>query len=111
MGEQSVDSSLNPLLNVASSKNKSDGGMSCYFMQDGLLCRQWVLEHDTFSNTVLQVVVPCKFRKAVVELGHKGVAGHMEVQKTYDRIVHGFSWPGLKTDVSFYASCHGPINW
>lgn len=105
--EQLTDVTLEPLLTLASSKDKPEEDASCYCMQDGLLCRQWVYRQDTFSNTVLQVVVPSKFRKAVMELAHNRVAGHTGVRKTYDRIVRRFFWPRLKRDVSSYVrSCH-----
>lgn len=76
-------------------------------MQDGLLCRQFVHRQGTFSNTVMQVVVPHRFRKAVLDLAHTGLAGHTGVRKTYDRIVRRFFWPRLKRDVASYVrSCH-----
>ncbi|KAL7851811.1 hypothetical protein SRHO_G00175960 [Serrasalmus rhombeus] len=74
--EQGTDSTLQPLFALAEAEDKIGGGVAGYFMQGGLLCRQWVFRCDIFTNTVLQVVVPCKFRKAVLELAHNGVAGH-----------------------------------
>ncbi|KAL2077976.1 hypothetical protein ACEWY4_025661 [Coilia grayii] len=104
--KQTMNSTLEPLVSNALSKEKSDE-MSHYFMQDGLLCRQFVHRQGTFSNTVMQVVVPHRFRKAVLDLAHTGLAGHTGVRKTCDRIVRRFFWPRLKRDVASYVkSCH-----
>lgn len=80
--EQTTDSTLQPLFALATAEYKVSDAGSGYCMQNGLLCRQWVFQCDTYTNTVLQVVVPCKFRKAVLELAHNGVAGHTGVGKT-----------------------------
>ncbi len=53
------------------------------------------------------MVVPLKFRPSVIRLAHDGVAGHMGVRKTCDRLQRRFFWPGLKRDVSkFIKTCH-----
>ncbi|KAL7837523.1 hypothetical protein SRHO_G00272340 [Serrasalmus rhombeus] len=88
--EQGTDSTLQPLFALAEAEDKIGGGVAGYFMQGGLLCRQWVFRCEAFTNTVLQVVVPCKFRKAVLELAHNGVAGHTGVRKTYDRVMRRY---------------------
>ena len=103
--EQLVDSSLKPLFVLASQNKPEDE--SSYFVQDGLLCRRYVFQQETFTNSFVQVVVPCKLRKAVLDLAHNEVAGHTGVRKTYDRIVRRFYWPKLRRDVSSYIkSCH-----
>ena len=60
---------------------------------------EWTVTKDSFTNTVVQVVVPLKFRKAVLALSHDGVAGHTGVRKTYDRVARRFFWPRLRRDV------------
>ena len=103
--EQLVDSSLKPLFVLASQEKPEDE--SSYFVQDGLLCRRYVFQKENFTNSFVQVVVPCKFRKAVLDLAHNEVAGHTGVRKTYDRIVRRFCWPRLRRDVSSYLkTCH-----
>lgn len=53
----------------------------------------------------MQIVVPKKFREAVLKVSHDGLAGHMGVQKTYSRILRHFLW--LRRDVSaFIKTCH-----
>ena len=103
--EQLVDSFLKSLFVLASHRKPEDE--SNYYVQDGLLCRKYVFQQETFSNSFVQIVVPCKFRKAVLDLAHNEVAGHTGVRKTYDRIVRRFFWPKLRKDVSSYIkACH-----
>lgn len=103
--EQFSDSSLKPLFLLASQVKPE--GESSYFVQDGLLCRRYVVQKEAFTNSCVQVVVPYKFRKAVLGLAHNGVAGHTGIRKTYDRIVRRFYWPRVRRDVSSYIkSCH-----
>ena len=65
-----------------------------------------MFQKETFTYSFVQVVVPCKFRKAVLDLAND-VAGHTGVRKTYDRIVRQFCWPRLRRDVSSYLkTCH-----
>lgn len=56
------------------------------------------------NSSVIQVVVPTKFRDIV--LSHDQ-AGHLGVRKTYDHILWYIFWPRLKRDVSAYVrTCH-----
>ena len=80
---------------------------SHYYIKEGLLCRKWTVTKDLFVNTLVQVVVPLKFRKAVLAFSHDGVAGHTGVRKTHDRVACSFFWPGLRRDISKYIKeCH-----
>ncbi len=52
-------------------------------------------------------MVPLKFRKDLLQLSHQGMAGHMGVRKTYDRVLRKFYWPRCKRDViNCIRSCH-----
>ncbi len=57
---------------------------------------------------VKQVVVPPSYRSEILRLAHDGLfAGHLGVNKTYDRVIRHFFWPGIKKDVASYCrSCH-----
>ena len=102
--EQLVDSSLKPLFVLASQEKPENE--SSYFVQEGLLCRRYVFQ-KSFTNSFVQVVVPCKFRKAVLNRAHNEVAGHTGVRETYDRIARRFCWPRLRRDVpSYLKTCH-----
>ena len=59
-------------------------------------------------RVVNQVVVPKQLRGEVLWLAHEGpLAGHLGINKTQQRILQHFYWPGLRTDVvTFCKSCH-----
>ncbi len=78
-----------------------------YFLQDGLLYRQQPMSSDFSLDPRIQIVVPLKFRKDLLQLSHQGMAGHMGVRKTYDRVLRKFYWPRCKRDViNCIRSCH-----
>ena len=54
-----------------------------------------------------QIIIPTKYREAVMKLAHKSiVGGHLGVKKTTDRITRNFHWLGIIDDVSrFCKSC------
>lgn len=78
-----------------------------YVVDNNILLRKWVLHCDDFvADPVFQVVVPFKFRDAVLRLAHDD-AGHWGVRKTYDQVLRHFFWPRLKRDVAGYIkTCH-----
>lgn len=99
--EQGADPTLSPLF-----KKAKDGsglvpalGKEGYIVQNNLLYRQ--------SEEGLRLVVPHKFRREVLELGHtKPWAGHIAHRKTLQRIGRRFHCPGLFGEVkSFCKSC------
>ncbi len=54
-------------------------------------------------NVVHQILMPLKFRLHVLSLAHDHPwSGHLGINKIYNRVLHHFFWPGLKTDVSKY---------
>ena len=59
------------------------------------------------GNPVVQLVVPKTLRNEVLKLAHESVlGGHMAVQKTTDKVLMCFYWPGYSTDiVNFVRSC------
>lgn len=59
------------------------------------------------GQTIHQIVVPQKYRKTILKLGHDiPLAGHLGTKKTRDRIMHHFFWPGIFSDISnFCRSC------
>ena len=59
-------------------------------------------------RVLYQVVIPASFRDEVLSLAHDHhFAGHLGVNKTTDRILRHFFWPGLKRDVVRYCkTCH-----
>ena len=48
------------------------------------------------------------YRSEILSLAHETpMSGHLDVNKTYHKILNLFYWPGLKVNVSnYYRSCH-----
>lgn len=105
--EQQSDCTLQDLFSSVKEGSGDQNSLPVYFLRDGLLCRQQPMSSDILINPRIQIVVPVTFRQAVLQLSHEGVAGHMGVRKTYDRILRKFYWPRIKRDViSYIRSCH-----
>ena len=72
-------------------------------VQDGVLIRKWTqlyTSQDDDWSVIRQVVVPSKYHRDILSLAHDHLlAGHLGINKTYDRAVCHFFWPGLKRDV------------
>ena len=62
---------------------------------------------DVEKEKLKQILVPKDLRKKVMEVAHDTMlAGHMGIEKTEDRILTNFYWPGNRQDVvSFCRSC------
>ena len=62
---------------------------------------------DGLGETWKQIMVPKSLRIHVMEVAHDSIfGGHLEVQKTKDRIQTNFYWPRMHNDVSgFCRSC------
>lgn len=97
----SADSEISPSLNHQ------------FYWNNTVLMRSWNarLSRDENSddwNVVHQIVVPSKFRQHILSLAHDHLwSGHLGINKTYNRVLQHFFWPGLKADVSRYCkSCH-----
>lgn len=59
-------------------------------MQDGVLVRKWVPHGEDFvGDPVFQVVIPSKYHGQVLKLAHDR-SGHLDVCKTYDRVLRHF---------------------
>lgn len=103
IAEQKRDRSLSAPFESGVSENESDRMSVVYFTKDGVLVRKWTLRIASSSdnwNTVTQIVVPKPFRNEILRLAHDDpFAGHLGVNKTYDRVLRWFFWPGLKRDV------------
>lgn len=59
-------------------------------------------------HVVNQIVVPAVYREEILGLAHDhNFAGHLGVNKTSDRILGYFFWPGIKRDIAKYCkTCH-----
>lgn len=83
-----------------------------FFLDRGVLMRKWVPGAGNPADTndwctVFQIVVPKSYRQHVLSLAHEHLwSGHLGVNKTYNRVLQHFFWPGLKADVvGFCKTC------
>ena len=68
-----------------------------FIVKDGILYRRF---KDRYGYTILQLVLPRKFREKVMLLAHENIlAGHMGVKKTYEKISAHFFFPGIGRSV------------
>ena len=100
--EQRRDPSLDGPREKALTLEEAQQEPTCYYWdKHGLLCRKWRRAQDGNEehNTVRQIVVPARFRKDILQLGHEAVANHMGRRKTGECILSYFFWPGIMSSV------------
>ena len=104
---QKEDEGLGELVGGALSGDEMPSSERGYFILEGLLVRKFVSYCEGLTETLLQIVVPNKYRDVVLQTAHGEGAGHFGVRKTYDRLLQHFYWPRLKRDVAeFVRTCH-----
>jgi hypothetical protein len=95
---QSVRQRLVPIDNVEKQR-------VCFFQKDSLLMRKWERAESGQTRAapqrVEQVVVPLQYRARIMEMAHDS-SGHLGVQKTKDRVLAHFYWPGVFQDIQKY---------
>ncbi|XP_066965511.1 uncharacterized protein [Macrobrachium rosenbergii] len=80
-----------------SRRNESE--VSGYIFKKGILYRK-VKVGDNFKE---QLIIPSAFRSTVLELAHSGLmGGHLGIDKTKNRILDKFYWPGVIREVVRY---------
>uniref|UniRef100_A0A674CNJ5 Gypsy retrotransposon integrase-like protein 1 n=1 Tax=Salmo trutta TaxID=8032 RepID=A0A674CNJ5_SALTR len=68
-----------------------------FIMKNGLVYRVSKIGVDV----VEQLLVPTRYRKTVLDLAHGHIlGGHLGIDKTRDRIVRRFYWPGIQAEVA-----------
>ncbi|KAL1261229.1 hypothetical protein QQF64_009056 [Cirrhinus molitorella] len=116
IAEQRKDETMSSLLEAVVPVEQLESVSQGYFVEDGVLMRKWRPSNASAADqrqVVKQVVVPPSYRSEILKLAHDGpFAGHLGVNKTYDRVLRHFFWPGLKSDVASYCrSCHVSKDW
>ncbi len=109
--EQRKDEKLSSLFEAVVPVEQLECVSQGYFVEDGVLMRKWRPSNAAAADEwqiVKQVVVPPSYRSEILRLAHDGLfSGHLGVNKTYDRVIRHFFWPGIKKDVASYCrSCH-----
>ncbi|KAK3085547.1 hypothetical protein FSP39_005150 [Pinctada imbricata] len=111
LSEQTKDPEIIRLSKRALPREEADKVGECFYIEDGILIRKWrppdAPPNDVW-RVVHQIVVPVAYRGDIMSLAHDTpMAGHLGVNKTYNRILSHFYWPKLRKDVSeFCKSCH-----
>ena len=109
--EQHNDPEISALFGKALDENEAAKIPNCYYVKNGVLLRKWRpvdSPADEEWKVKHQIVIPKSYRSEILSIAHETpLAGHLGVNKTYDKILNDFFWPGLKADVSKYCkTCH-----
>lgn len=91
------------LVDAMSEKGIESMPQGCFF-RDGVLMRKWRPLTASVKDdwrVLNQIVVPALYRNDVLRLAHH-FSGHLGINKTSDRNLRHFFWPGLKRDVANY---------
>ncbi len=95
--EQKLDLSLTGLFEQVLPAAEVRSTASGYFLQDGLLFRQWIAYSGVVvGDAVFQLVVLARFRPLVLKVAHDDT-GHFGVRKTYLNILRHFFLAARKT--------------
>ena len=93
------------------SKDEALQNPVCYYVNNGILMRKWrppdVPASDEWSANH-QIVISKSYRDQILSVAHDSpMSGHLGINKTCNKILTHFYWPGLKADVSRNCkSCH-----
>ncbi|XP_069110221.1 uncharacterized protein [Argopecten irradians] len=73
------------------------------YWENGILKRKW--ESSNGIQSGVQVVLPERLRLNVIKLAHeRPLAGHLGAEKTKERVLTAFYWPGVFKDITEYCS-------
>ena len=95
---------LTHLFNIAENNVNSPDDKQKFFMDEGILKRNWKMNNGT---EMVQILVPLCLRNQLLHLGHETtLTGHLGIRKTTDRLLHNFFWPKIFSDCyDFSKSC------
>ena len=108
---QKSDPELIPLLEDALCESEAAKVPICFYVKSDVLMRKWrppTAAADEEWQVSHQIVVPSCYREDILSLAHESpLAGHLGINKTYQKVLSHFYWPGLHKDVvKFCRSCH-----
>ena len=118
---QQSDQSLRFCWEKSKESTKSSNSRAYVYTENGLLHRHWQpkcthygqCDDSCFSklNAEEQLVLPQACRQAVLHMAHNiPLAGHLGRDKTADRILQRFFWPGIHGDVEMHCSRFANVN-
>ena len=104
--DQQSDETLKQCYNDLVPFEELDGHGICYYLKDGLLMRKYrpsEARADEAWRIIDQIVLPQCYRTEVISMTHDiPLAGHLGVNKTNERILAHFFWPGIRQTVAQY---------
>ena len=109
--EQQRDPVVSSLFARVVDESEVSKNPACFFTKNGVPMRKWrppdIPAEDEWA-VKYQTVVPKIYRQEILSLAHETpLAGHMGINKTYEKILHHFYWPNVRKDVAeFCRSCH-----
>ena len=86
-------------------ENPRKGLREKYFWDDTtkILMREYATAPEKGSRIFNQVMLPGELRLSVMKVAHDSIlGGHLGTQKTIDRVLSSFFWPGVHADVTSY---------
>ncbi|XP_033761108.1 uncharacterized protein LOC117342916 [Pecten maximus] len=88
-----------------SSAEEADEDDVAFYREHDILRRKWRTGDGKTAGK--QLVLPKSLRQAVIKLAHdRPLAGHLGQEKTKQRILQSFYWPGMFSDIkSYYQTC------
>lgn len=109
--EQQNDPDISVLIQHARDEADAANDPICYFMKNGILMRKWRPSTMSVNEEWLvryQIVIPKTYQPEVLSLAHETpLSGHLGINKTYQKIITHFYWPGIRKDVvEFCKTCH-----
>lgn len=109
---QHTDESLKGVCQRLTPIEEIDKYRVCFYEKQNVLMRKWQTNKATENDNsgyepIHQIIVPKKYRPNILEMAHDiSWSGHMGVEKTKQRILAHFYWPGVFKDVANYCrSC------
>ncbi|XP_062569214.1 uncharacterized protein LOC134231291 [Saccostrea cucullata] len=100
---QKEDNTLKACRDKAVDYNTAQDSPPAFYYENEILKRKWKTKDGLREGN--QIVLPTSLRKSILELAHdQPFAGHLGTEKTKERILRSFYWPGLFADVSEYCS-------
>ena len=109
--DQQVDPELSVIAQHVLSEKEAANHPVCYFLKADVLMRKWRppdVPATADWKVTYQIVVPQNSRETILKLAlSTPMAGHLGVNKTCNRILSHFYWPGVRKDVvKFCKLCH-----
>ena len=109
--EQQNDPEISVLYQKAPDELDTAEDPVCYFIKDGVLMRKWRpsdVSADEEWSSRYQIIVPKPYRSEILSLAHDTpLSGHLGINKTFQKILTHFYWPGIRKDVvEFCKTCH-----